>query len=115
MDGCDRLYGGEGVDTLNGGLGADLLDGGLGNDVMNGGSGGDSFRFAGANFGSDQITDFEDGLDMLLFANSVADDFADFTISNSGTCLLTATSGSPSIVLMGTSAIALTANYLASA
>ncbi len=93
---------------MNGGLGADLLDGGLGNDVMNGGSGGDSFRFADANFGSDQITDFEDGLDMLLFANSVADDFVDFTISNGGTSTVTTTFGSQSIVLAGPSAITLT-------
>ncbi|NMD06666.1 MAG: hypothetical protein GYA66_01670 [Phyllobacteriaceae bacterium] len=43
-----------------------------------------------------------------MFANSVADDFVDFTISNGGTSTVTTTFGSQSIVLAGPSAITLT-------
>ncbi|SEP55659.1 calcium-binding protein [Thalassovita taeanensis] len=60
----DNLSGGQGNDQLWGGTGADTIDGGRGRDVMHGDAGADVFVFA-ANSGTDTITDFEAGVDML--------------------------------------------------
>ena len=64
--GPDRLFGGEGDDELTGGDGGynDLLVGGEGNDKLTGGAGADNFVF-GLNHGSDWITDFGDGADVI--------------------------------------------------
>jgi Ca2+-binding RTX toxin-like protein len=79
--GLDVLIGGAGDDRLNGGAhrdrlfgddGADRLDGGRGNDVLTGGAGADQFIFA-ARFGSDRITDFQTGTDILLFSAALTD------------------------------------------
>ncbi|TNJ37518.1 alkaline metalloproteinase, partial [Phaeobacter sp. B1627] len=58
--GNDRLYGGDGSDRLEGGSGADTLSGGAGSDVF-------VFDISGSNTGSDTITDFEIGVDVLEF------------------------------------------------
>ncbi len=63
--GADRLYGNSGRDRLEGGSGNDLMVGGNGRDVLQGDGGADTFVFAADQRGSDLITDFEDGLDML--------------------------------------------------
>lgn len=60
----DLMFGGVGDDTLLGGSGNDELWGGAGNDRMTGGTGTDKFGFA-ASSGSDVVTDFEVGIDML--------------------------------------------------
>ncbi len=79
--GLDVLIGGAGDDRLNGGAhrdrlfgddGADRLDGGRGNDILTGGAGADQFIFA-ARFGSDRITDFQTGTDILLFSAALTD------------------------------------------
>ena len=64
--GRDRLFGGEGDDELTGGDGgySDLLVGGEGNDQLTGGAGADTFVF-GLNHGSDWITDFGNGADVI--------------------------------------------------
>lgn len=64
--GPDRLFGGEGDDELKGGDGGygDLLVGGEGNDQLTGGGGADTFAF-GRDHGSDWITDFGDGADVI--------------------------------------------------
>jgi Ca2+-binding RTX toxin-like protein len=62
--GVDRLYGGGGNDRLYGQDGKDVLVGGAGNDALRGGAGADSFRFIGA-WGSDRVTDFENGSDRI--------------------------------------------------
>ena len=71
--GPDRLFGGEGDDRLTAGSFADgfvdnaysdLLVGGEGNDQLTGGAGADTFVF-GLNHGSDWITDFGDGDDVI--------------------------------------------------
>ena len=62
--GNDHLLGGEGHDTLNGGEGDDWLDGGTGTDTLTGGSGADTFVYR-AGSGSDTITDFTDGEDVI--------------------------------------------------
>lgn len=64
------LYGAQGEDTLDGGGGDDYLRGYLGNDVLTGGTGADRFVFErtfAAN-GTDRITDFEVGTDILDFS-----------------------------------------------
>jgi Ca2+-binding RTX toxin-like protein len=60
----DVLSGGLGLDTLEGGAGEDRLEGGVAADLLVGGTGADTFVFAGA-WGSDTVTDFENGLDRL--------------------------------------------------
>jgi serralysin len=85
----DKLYGEAGADILSGGGGNDQLYGGLGNDTMTGGALRDDFVYtetaASGGWGTDTVTDFQDGLDVLKFANSVADAFSDFTITGNGT------------------------------
>ena len=80
-NGNDRLFGEEGVDTLNGGNGADLLRGGLGNDILTGGRGPDTFVLA-LGEGTDQVTDYKDGLDVIGLAGGLT--FADLTIQAAG-------------------------------
>ncbi|MBG1241160.1 beta strand repeat-containing protein [Nostoc sp. NZL] len=63
-NGDDTLYGGDGSDRLYGGTGNDLLYGGLSNDTLTGNNGNDTFAFA-AGEGTDTITDFSDGNDLI--------------------------------------------------
>ncbi|MBC6437930.1 MAG: calcium-binding protein, partial [Rhodobacteraceae bacterium] len=79
----DRLDGGTGHDTLDGGAGQDTIIGRSGNDVLTGGADRDVFLFKD-NFGTDVITDFEDGIDRILIrADGVR--FKDLSITGSGT------------------------------
>ncbi|WP_324252676.1 VWA domain-containing protein [Neisseria brasiliensis] len=67
----DRIDGGN--DTLVGGSGNDILFGGAGNDTLTGGEGADQFVFlANSNSGHDVITDFEAGVDKVVFADLVS-------------------------------------------
>lgn len=63
-NGKDTILGGNGRDTLNGGNGKDLLVGGRGDDLITGGNGNDTFVLA-LNDGTDTITDFAAGKDMI--------------------------------------------------
>ncbi|MEL7468886.1 MAG: LamG-like jellyroll fold domain-containing protein [Pseudomonadota bacterium] len=58
------LIGAGGRDRLYGMEGDDILDGGAENDILAGGAGADIFRF-GLGGGSDVITDFEIGVDLI--------------------------------------------------
>ncbi|MPZ11262.1 MAG: hypothetical protein GEU89_13795 [Kiloniellaceae bacterium] len=62
--GDDSLDGGEGDDSLLGGRGEDTLAGGEGDDTLTGGRDDDLFIF-GSGDGSDVITDFEPGDDLI--------------------------------------------------
>ncbi|WP_050857540.1 esterase-like activity of phytase family protein [Acaryochloris sp. CCMEE 5410] len=62
--GDDDLFGGRGLDTLNGNEGSDILVGGRGDDLLTGGSGEDLFALA-AGDGTDTITDFLIGEDVI--------------------------------------------------
>jgi Ca2+-binding RTX toxin-like protein len=61
-----RLDGGDGKDEITGGDGNDVIIGGKGQDVLTGGEGADVFVF---DYGSDYITDFEDGVDTIELAH----------------------------------------------
>ena len=79
FDGADRVFGRAGNDTLFGGDGNDIINGGADNDILVGGQDVDTFRFDGANFGSDRIADFALGETIdLTFYNSLT--FGDLTI-----------------------------------
>jgi Ca2+-binding RTX toxin-like protein len=64
--GLDWLFGGSGNDRLLGEGGDDFIFGGCGDDVMTGGDGSDTFEF-GVRAGTDKITDFFSGTDVIEF------------------------------------------------
>jgi len=66
----DRLTGGIGNEVLLGYEGNDTLNGDGGNDTLTGGNGSDVFVLASGS-GSDVITDFVDGTDMLQLAGDL--------------------------------------------
>jgi len=68
----DVLNGGDGHDSLYGGAQADILRGDKGNDRLEGGDGADTFVFNIVAFGKDDIVDFADNVDALLFSSSVS-------------------------------------------
>lgn len=99
--GNNILSGLGGADTINGGVGADVINGGAGDDALTGGNGKDRFHFDVPNFGTDIITDFEDGIDKLSFATTVADNISDFVITGNGTNAVVVTYNGESITLNG--------------
>lgn len=66
--GADRLEGGKSRDLLIGGGGNDTLSGQGGNDTLSGGAGLDVFSFVPGG-GTDTITDFVDGEDVIRIRN----------------------------------------------
>ncbi|MEG4009742.1 FG-GAP-like repeat-containing protein [Microcoleus sp. Pol11C1] len=69
--GADIVNGDDGNDILYGGKGDDLLTGGLGIDSLIGGMGVDKFLLS-TNSGTDTITDFEVGKDLLVLGNGLS-------------------------------------------
>ncbi|MEG4215047.1 FG-GAP-like repeat-containing protein [Microcoleus sp. Pol14C6] len=69
--GADIVNGDDGNDILYGGKGDDLLNGGLGIDSLIGGMGVDKFLLY-TNSGTDTITDFEVGKDLLVLGNRLS-------------------------------------------
>jgi len=67
---------------LNGDGGDDKLYFGRGTDGAEGGAGADTFIFRGDSFGFDRISDFEDGVDLIMIQN--APDFGSLTITPDG-------------------------------
>ncbi|MEX0280535.1 MAG: M10 family metallopeptidase [Arenibacterium sp.] len=65
-NGRDKLLGGEGNDLLIGGKGKDVLNGVSGSDTLTGNGGADRFVFTNS-VGAHVITDFQDGLDSVVF------------------------------------------------
>ena len=68
----DTLRGSYGNDELVGGDGNDLLNGQEGNDTLTGGTGIDCFIFNAKHVGTNVITDFEIGIDVLKLKNAGA-------------------------------------------
>ena len=79
-DAANILYGLAGNDMLIGGAGFDQLVGGTGNDTLTGGADYDEFHITTGD-GADTITDFEDGLDMIVIEGLT---YADLTITQNG-------------------------------
>ncbi|MEO0376323.1 MAG: ASPIC/UnbV domain-containing protein, partial [Cyanobacteria bacterium P01_A01_bin.17] len=67
----NQFFSADGQDTLTGGAGDDLLAGGVGNDVLTGGSGSDAFYLA-AEEGTDLITDFAVGEDLIALVGGLS-------------------------------------------
>lgn len=82
--GANRLQGLGGRDTLSGGAGTDVLSGGARADRLTGGQDADQFWFDGlespAQF--DTVTDFEAGVDQLVFFKSAFSAFANLPFAS---------------------------------
>ena len=90
-----------GEDVLDGGAGNDRLIGGSRNDILTGGDGKDTFVFETGDFGTDTITDWQDGLDRIEIARSAgARRFSDLAIVQQGDDVHIAT-GEGQIILVG--------------
>lgn len=105
-DGANVLHGSDGSDTINGSKGADTVYGDGGDDVLSGGADADVFAFpdvvpAGAGWGDDLITAFQNGLDKISFVgSSVVHGFGDIVFAaDNGDTLITV--GADSIRLAG--------------
>jgi Ca2+-binding RTX toxin-like protein len=84
--GDDTLYGGQGNDFLLGSQGNDFLSGDLGDDSLVGDVGSDRFLLF-TNSGTDTITDFEVGQDLLVLGNGLT--YSQLTIAeDSGATLI---------------------------
>jgi Ca2+-binding RTX toxin-like protein len=77
-EGNDLAHGGQGNDQISGGAGNDTVSGDLGNDTLSGGAGADRFVLA-TGHGSDVITDFAIGEDVLYLMNPLT--FRDLTVT----------------------------------
>lgn len=79
------IDGGERADIINGEGGDDRLIGGAGNDQLTGGSGADTFVLENALFrGTDELLDYEDGVDQIELSGYVGLSFVDLTIVDDG-------------------------------
>jgi Ca2+-binding RTX toxin-like protein len=76
---ANRITGNDGGNILEGGRGDDTLEGGGGWDWLVGGEGADVFVF-GVGFGSDDVRDFEVGVDRV----QIADGLGAFTLAHVG-------------------------------
>ena len=66
----NRINGLDGNDTINGADKDDVLSGGVGNDSLSGGSGNDIFKFISPDQGTDSISDFTSGTDVIQIVGS---------------------------------------------
>jgi hypothetical protein len=82
----DKLDGGNGNDILNGGAGDDFLNGGAGDDTLIGGEGNDVFLL-NPSFGSDIITDFRKGEDLIGLISGLSFDKLSISSSNNETLI----------------------------
>ncbi|EEE35189.1 hemolysin-type calcium-binding protein [Rhodobacteraceae bacterium KLH11] len=110
VDEADELYGEAGDDQLDGGAGNDFLDGGLDNDILTGGTGADVFHFE-ENFGTDTITDFEDGSDLIRIDIDGAS-YGDLDITESNGDTMISLDGHGSITLEDVAASLITEDDL---
>ena len=99
-DGENFLYGFAGNDFLFGEDGEDVLTGGAGTDQLSGGAGADRFVFE-SGWGTDDITDFQDGIDVLDFRKLSGVTFNDLSISQDGANTVIEYSGN-SVILANT-------------
>lgn len=107
--GNDLLIGGKGNDNLSGGKGNDTLIGGLGTDTLSGGNGRDVFVL-GPGQGTDIITDFQVGQDLIALPKGLAFDQLKITQVTTSTAIAIASTGEVLANLTGIQPQALTAN-----
>ena len=123
--GLEQINGNTGNDTIDasgygtslvmlGGDGSDSLIGSSGNDTMFGGNDADVFVF-NAGFGADQISDFEDGTDMIDFSGhagvtSISDLVITQHANGTDTVVTLAAGGGDQIILTQTIATDMTAD-----
>lgn len=81
--GDDNLLGGGDNDVLFGDFGNDFLSGDLGIDVLTGGEGADIFALPLRGIDTDFISDFQDGIDLMLLPTGIS--FNDLQIQPRGT------------------------------
>ena len=106
--GRDKLFGGKGNDVLNGGGGKDRLSGDKGNDVLTGGGQADAFLFKGnKNEGTDRITDFQDGTDIIRIKKA---GFGDVSIDSAGADTEITLASGTKIILEGVNSSLITAD-----
>ncbi|MEQ1809225.1 MAG: M10 family metallopeptidase C-terminal domain-containing protein [Terricaulis sp.] len=99
-NGADTITGGSAGDVLFGEGGDDFIIGGAGGDVLIGGGGSDDFVFA-SGWGSDLVTDFQNGLDqfdMTALAGSGVTSIANLTITTQGADALISWNGNSILV-----------------
>ena len=84
--GNDSLYGGKGNDSLFGNAGNDFLSGDVGDDTLTGGSGNDVFLLTQSG-GSDTITDFRKGDDLIGLTSGLSFNQLSITSSNNQTLI----------------------------
>lgn len=84
--GDDSINGADGADVIYGDAGSDTINGGLGDDWFVGGADADTFEFDAA-WGSDIVSDYEDGIDIIDMRGSGLL-YADLTIAQSGAHVL---------------------------
>jgi Ca2+-binding RTX toxin-like protein len=82
----DKLDGGNDNDILNGGAGDDFLSGDVGDDTLIGGLGNDVFLL-NPSFGSDIITDFRQGEDLIGLNSGLSFDQLSISSSNNETLI----------------------------
>jgi Ca2+-binding RTX toxin-like protein len=90
-EGSDTLLGGQDGDILLGEAGTDVLKGDRGDDTLTGGSGGDRFDLRRGD-GSDIITDFTDGVDVIGLKEGLT--FVELVIIQMGNSIQISTDGS---------------------
>jgi len=102
--GNDDVSGGNGDDVLKGGSGKDVLTGGAGDDTLTGGSGNDIFVVAFGD-GTDTVTDFRPGSDLIGLEGGLSVDYLDLTPGGGGTTIIAVDGDVLAIVATTTGAI----------
>ena len=107
----DTLYGGSGQDFLSGGAGDDFLSGDRGDDILTGGSGSDLFLLNPTwGWGSDIITDFRKGEDLIGLTSNLSFDQLSISSRNNETLIMVSDTGQLLAKLNGVSPGGLTAS-----
>ncbi|WP_445245377.1 DUF4347 domain-containing protein [Microcoleus sp. OTE_8_concoct_300] len=107
----DTLYGGNGMDFLSGGAGDDFLSGDRGDDILTGGSGSDLFVLNPSwGWGSDIITDFRKGEDLIGLTSNLSFDQLSISARNNQTLIIVSDTGQLLAKLNGVTPDILTAS-----